>query len=235
MQNWPKTILPLLATRTQQPRQLRNKTPCGNPPQGGPRDLLDTKTQTGTFSKPKKHKYIRSKVLLDLPIGIAKLNYLQTHLRLQMPISTFHVEHSVPTFFPDGEPATVHVNNHNYNTTSSTWTMSIHCLTTIYFYERPVLLVCMMVPSSHIQVMWWLQRLARWFSNTLHWDENVFTFAREVVERMIPPTVLVKEDWWKLQDSHIGMEADTAASLLRLNHSDSEVMSATPETINERL
>ena len=63
----------------------------------------------------------------------------------------------------------------------------------------------------------------------------MFTFAREVAERMIPPTVLVKEDWWKLQDSHIGMEADTAASLLRLNHSDSEVMSATPETINERL
>ena len=92
--------LPLLVTRTQKPRQIRNKTPCGNPPQGSPRDLLDTKTQTGTFSKPTKHEYIRSKGVLDLPIGITKLKDLQTHSRVQIPISTFHVGHSVPTFLP---------------------------------------------------------------------------------------------------------------------------------------
>ena len=38
--------------------------------------------------------------LLDLPIRITKLKDLQTHLRVQIPISTFHVEHSGPTFFP---------------------------------------------------------------------------------------------------------------------------------------
>ena len=120
---------PLLATRTQQPRQLRNKTPCGNPPQGGPWDLLDTKTQTRTFLKPTKQKYIRSKGVLDLPTGITKLKNLQTHLRTQIPISTFHVVNSVPTFSPDGYPATVHVNNHNSITTISTLPMSSHCLT----------------------------------------------------------------------------------------------------------
>ena len=51
--NFPKTISPLLVTRTQQLRRLRNKTPRGDPPQSGPWDLLDTKTQTGTFSNLK--------------------------------------------------------------------------------------------------------------------------------------------------------------------------------------
>ena len=48
-----QNFLPLLATRTQKLRQLRNKTPRGNPPQSNPRDLLDTKTQTETFLKSK--------------------------------------------------------------------------------------------------------------------------------------------------------------------------------------
>ena len=38
--------------------------------------------------------------MLDLPIRIHKLKELQTHLRVQIPISTFHVEHRVPTFLP---------------------------------------------------------------------------------------------------------------------------------------
>ena len=54
VQNCPKTILPLLATITQQHRWLRNKTPCDNPPQGGPRDLLHTKTQTAIFFEADK-------------------------------------------------------------------------------------------------------------------------------------------------------------------------------------
>ena len=36
--------------------------------------------------------------LLDLPIGVAKLKDLQTHLRVQIPVSAFHVGRSVPTF-----------------------------------------------------------------------------------------------------------------------------------------
>ena len=100
VQNCSTAISTLLATRTQQPRQLRNKIPCGNPPQGGPRDLLDTKTQTGTFSETTKHKYICSKGVLDSLIGITKLKDLQIHSQVQIPISTFHVEHRVPTFLP---------------------------------------------------------------------------------------------------------------------------------------
>ena len=41
-----------------------------------------------------------SEMVLDLPIGITKLKDLQTHSRVQIPIATFHVEHSVPTFLP---------------------------------------------------------------------------------------------------------------------------------------
>ena len=43
-----------------------------------------------------------SMTMLDLSIGITNLKDLQTHSRVQIPISKFHVEHSVPTFFPDG-------------------------------------------------------------------------------------------------------------------------------------
>ena len=69
--------------------------------------------------------------LLDLPIGITKLKDPLTYLRVQILISTFHVEHSVLTFSPDGKPATVHVYNHNSITTLSTWLMSSHCLTVV--------------------------------------------------------------------------------------------------------
>ena len=39
-------------------------------------------------------------LLLDLPIRITKLKDIHTHLRVQILISIFHVEHSVPTFLP---------------------------------------------------------------------------------------------------------------------------------------
>ena len=37
--------------------------------------------------------------MLDLPIGITKLKDLQTHEQVQIPITTIHVEHRVPTFW----------------------------------------------------------------------------------------------------------------------------------------
>ena len=38
--------------------------------------------------------------LLDSPIGITKLKELQTYSWVQIPVSTFHVEQSIPTFLP---------------------------------------------------------------------------------------------------------------------------------------
>ena len=57
------------------------------------------------------------------------------------------------------------------------------------------LLLCMAGNLRHIRVLGRVKNLERFFSKLSSWEGKVVAFTRDVVEDILPPTVLIKEEW----------------------------------------
>ena len=61
-----------------------------------------------------------------------------------------------------------------------------------------------------------MERLACTFSNLWVWDGKVVAFTRDVVDTVLLPTVLIKEDWLDHQYWKIFNDIDAVTMLLEL-------------------
>ena len=73
-------------------------------------------------------------------------------------------------------------------------------LATLPLTERPLLLVCLSTPDSHIRVLWGMHYMIPSFTCATPEDGAVLVFPRNDRLRILPTTVEVQEDWLSVQD-----------------------------------
>ena len=77
-------------------------------------------------------------------------------------------------------------------------------------------MLCVKGVTRHIQVLWGVEKNSIYLLNKLIWEGRVVVFVRYLVEEILTPKVLVKENWCNLDDHQIVSKSAVAMVLLEL-------------------